>query len=90
MTRHRNILNFIAVVRDSRQDNIEYFINGGCFKFHLILRAIYKDARPYTDGNHVVTKIGKYYYDITGVVYSKKFIPFPDLDNKKKCVSELM
>lgn len=51
--------------------------SGGCYKFHLILKAVYPEAIGYYDGNHVYTKIGNKVYDITGEVDTTiRVVPF--------------
>ncbi len=69
LTRQRQILSQIEAIRNSRADNAHYFSNGGCWQFFEILRAFYPEAQPWTDGDHVVTRIDGKLYDIGGTVY---------------------
>lgn len=41
--------------------------SGGCYKFHLILKHIF-NGEGYYNGEHIITKIGDYYWDIDGEV----------------------
>lgn len=83
MTKHRQILNFIFLIRESHPSMIDIYTKGSCFNFHLILRKIYPESECYYDSNHIITKIGKYYYDITGVVKRKNHLLFSTYYNKK-------
>lgn len=46
------------------------YLQGGCYKFHLFLKKLFTEAIPYinTKGDHVITRIGGRFYDITGEV----------------------
>jgi hypothetical protein len=46
------------------------YLNGGCYQFYKFLKAVYPEAKPYTDEHklHVVTRIGEKLYDIRGIV----------------------
>lgn len=63
------------------------YTNGSCYRFYKILRCIDDRAIPYYDGNHVITRIGDRYYDITGEVECGSHIPlfenYGDLDYEK-------
>lgn len=76
MTKYRQILNLISVIRDSHPTMVEIFTKGSCLNFHLILRSVYPEAEPYYDQNHIITKIDNYYYDITGVVNPKGYLRY--------------
>jgi len=68
MTRHRKILNILSILRDTHPDMVKIYREGSCIDLFLLLRQIFPEADAYWDDNHIVTKIGKYYYDIDGVV----------------------
>lgn len=72
MTKHREILNFIYTIKQSHPLMVEIFTKGSCLNFHLILKKVYPEAEAYDNIEHVITKIGKYYYDINGVVHDTK------------------
>jgi hypothetical protein len=70
-----SVLDFIAVIRRSRQDSERFFMRGGCWEMFCLLRNVWPEAQPYhswTDdvtlgvGQHVATKIGDHLYDIRG------------------------
>lgn len=44
------------------------FLKGGCYRFHLFLKAIYPDSKPYMnyEKDHVVTQYKGKIYDIRG------------------------
>lgn len=46
------------------------FLQGSCYKFHLFLKDLFPESVPYIDKNkqHVITRIGGYFYDIRGYV----------------------
>lgn len=63
------ILDFIYLIKSSHPDMARIFLEGACWRFHLILRTI-ADAKPYYDpiSCHVYSKIGNDFYDINGVL----------------------
>ena len=46
----------------------DIFMSGGCYKFHLFLKAIFPVSMPYINRSkdHIITRIGGRFYDITG------------------------
>lgn len=46
------------------------FMQGSCYQFHLFLKNIFPDAKPFIhkDKDHIVSKIGNKLFDITGIV----------------------
>lgn len=72
MTKHRRILNIIEAIRDSYEPLSKVYTEGGCYMFFKILKSIFPEAELWTDQDHAITKIGKYFYDINGVVYQHK------------------
>lgn len=65
---HTKIESFIARIRDSFIGSQQVFTEGSCYHFYLILKEVFEDAQPYYDQDHIVTKIGDRFYDITGEV----------------------
>lgn len=59
---------FIARIRDSFIGSQQVYTEGSCYHFYLILKEVFPDAEPWYDEDHVVTKIGDHFYDITGEV----------------------
>lgn len=70
--RHKKVLNIISTI--NTQFTEYYYTNGGCFQFFRILKSIFPEAVAYSDCNHVITKIGDRFYDITGEVKIGKCI----------------
>lgn len=63
---HRNVLLLISRIRGSHSTMEEIFLRGSCLNMFEILRAVYPDAQMYYNMDHVITKIGDRFYDITG------------------------
>lgn len=77
MTQHRKILNPIENIRDSHSSMTDIFLFGSCFNFYLILKSFYPAAIPYYNSDHIITRIGRKYYDITDVILDyKDYLPF--------------
>lgn len=68
MSRHTEIMTFIRTIRESHSEMVNIFTLGSCLNFYLILSQVYPDAVVYYDCNHIITRIGDKYYDITGEV----------------------
>lgn len=48
----------------------EYYLNEHCASYSRILCNIFKeDSIKYYSEDHVITKIGNYYYDVAGLIY---------------------
>jgi hypothetical protein len=76
-------LAFLAALRNLHPDLPRYGENGGCFRVHLALKAVFPGAVPLYDGNHVVTRIDGKLYDISGEVdpasgLGHSYIPMED------------
>lgn len=65
---HQDVEKFIATVRDSFIGSQQVYTEGSCYYFYLILKRVFPEAKPYYDADHVITKIGDKFYDITGEV----------------------
>lgn len=83
MTKHRQILNIISLIRDSHSNMIDIFTKGSCLNLFLILHSIYPEAKPLFNIDHVITEIDNKCYDITGQVSKKGYSLFSELYNKK-------
>lgn len=66
--RSTNVESFIAKVRDSFIGSQQVYTEGSCYHFYLILKEVFPDAEPWYDNEHIVTKIGDKFYDITGEI----------------------
>jgi len=75
-----SVLDFIEAIRKSREDNEIAYTNGGCYQFYKILKSVFPEAEPYYNSDHVITKIGNNFYDISGVVtdVSEHYLPLDD------------
>lgn len=65
-----DILSFIEELNHT-DGYIRYiYSRGGCYKFHVLLSKMYKNATPYINEvkNHVITRYRGKYYDIYGEV----------------------
>lgn len=84
MKKHRKILYFIKLIRESHPVQERVFLNGSCLNFFLILRAVFLEAEPYFNIDHIITKIGDRYYDITGEVEATwDYVRYVDCYSKK-------
>lgn len=59
------------------------YTHGSCYKLYEILKTVYPDAVAYYrysyEDSHVITRIGRKYYDINGEVKDvSRFMPFDE------------
>lgn len=78
MNRHKEILTFIRLIRESHPDMVNIYTLGSCWNFYLILKDRFPGAIPYYEIGHIITKIDGRFYDITGEILEleKEFLPF--------------
>jgi len=74
---------FIESIRNSFEDSIKVYTQGSCYEFYLILKQVFPKAIAYYNEDHVITRIGNKYYDITGEVKKEKHLIL-DEDAKKR------
>lgn len=69
-----NIDKFIDELRNTDRYIRDIYMNGGCYKFHILLSKMYKNTVPYIskEKDHIVTRYKDRYYDIDGEVYEVK------------------
>lgn len=69
----RDILKFIAAVRNALHDSIKHYTQGNCYGFAKLLRHQYPEAVIWYDRveGHVYTRIGSAWYDIRGVHHKR-------------------
>ncbi|ABO50334.1 hypothetical protein Dred_1809 [Desulforamulus reducens MI-1] len=76
------VLGFIQLIKETApKEMTRIFTQGGCYRFHLILKVVFPEAKPYKVGFcrnpkqmgredfiplHVISKIGNRFYDING------------------------
>ncbi len=65
---NEQVLALIKAIRESFYDSVVVYTQGSCYRFYLILKSVFPEAQAYYDSNHVITRIGDRYYDITGEV----------------------
>lgn len=63
-----NVEEVIATIRDSFIGSQQVYTEGSCYHFYLVLKKIFPNAEAYYDLDHIITKIGDRFYDITGEV----------------------
>jgi len=73
MNTEDRVLYFIASIR--KRTGITYYLNGHCYDFYFKLLGKFANAICYYDNDHVITKIGDKYYDITGEVERTNHLP---------------
>ena len=64
------ILEFIDELRSTDRYIHHIYLNGGCYRFHVLLKKMYPSAVAYISDhkNHIVTKYRGKYYDVMGIV----------------------
>lgn len=64
------------------------FTQGGCYQLFKILKTLDDRAMPYIDSNnkdHIITRIGGFFYDINGLANNEGYIPLTnEMANKAK------
>lgn len=83
MNKHRNILNLISILRESHSQMENIYLHGSCFDLFRLLHSVYPEAIPYTNCNHIITRIDDKYYDITGVVNPSGYFSMYDMWGKR-------
>jgi len=58
--------------------SVRFFQEGGCYLFFRILKSYFPSAEAYYNQDHVITKIGDKFYDITGTVDGSKHEPIDE------------
>jgi hypothetical protein len=68
-------LDYIHLIADSFHGAEHVYTMGSCYQFYKILKAVFPEAEAYSDNEHVITKIGSGFYDITGPMDPKGYTP---------------
>ena len=70
LSTNMNIKDFIDELRNSDGYIEHIYTRGGCYRFHILLSKMYKNAIPYISGNmnHIITRYRGKFYDINGEV----------------------
>ena len=74
MSRKEYILKNIESLRESYPGAEKMYLQGGCYRFYHILKALFPRAKAFYDSNHIITEIEGFYYDITGEVKKERHI----------------
>lgn len=69
------VLAFLAVLREVHPDMARWGLRGGCFRVFLLLQQRFPTAEAWYDGNHVITRVGIRFFDITGEVEPGSHLP---------------
>lgn len=72
---HAEVMAVCKVIRRSFHDSVLVYRYGGCYGFYLVLKHFFPTAIAYYDDkhkDHILTKIGDRFYDITGEVDCKE------------------
>lgn len=80
---HRKVMQFIGTLRDSHPDMVNIFTMGSCINLFFLLRISFPGAIAYYNVDHVITKIGDRFYDITGCVPGDGYLPLMEIYSKK-------
>lgn len=83
-------LSLISAIRNSFIGSELVYTCGSCYQFYLILKEAFPEAEAYHDENHVITKIGENYYDITGEVQRENHEPIEPDSDVKTCKFKLL
>lgn len=73
MTTEDRVLYFLASVR--KRTGVKHYLNGACYDLYFKLLGKFHNAICYYDSDHVITRIGNKYYDITGEVKKEDHLP---------------
>lgn len=85
---HKEVINFIKVIRESFGDSSIIYKWGGCYGFYTILKHLFPEAVAYfsdEDHDHILSKINGRYYDIDGE-YDTEYHDFKESKAKKLTV----
>lgn len=69
-----NIEEFIKELRSTDEYIRTIYLNGGCYKFYILLSKMYKNIIPYisNENDHIISRYKDRYYDIDGEVKNIK------------------
>jgi len=68
MRKHEQVIQFIIKVQACFPGSIQHCTRGYCFEFSDLLINVFPEGQPWYDEDHMITKIGDNFYDITGQV----------------------
>ena len=78
--KEQEVEKFIQTIRDSFIGSQQVYTEGSCYHFYLILKQVFPEAKAYYDADHIITKIGDKFYDITGeIIMTTRMLEFKKL-----------
>lgn len=80
----------LPILRDSHPDMVDIFTKGSCANLFIFIRSIYQGAKPFYNDDHIITKVGQTFFDITGKVDPKGYLPLTEINYPKKRISKLL
>lgn len=73
MSNPRNkVIALITSIRESFSGSEIVYTHGSCYRFYEILKCVFPTAEAYTNGEHIISKIGGIFYNINGRVMDAK------------------
>jgi len=75
MIEQQKVLKLIEAVQALDGEARKRFTQGECYAFHEWLKTVIPSAVAYYDNDHVISKIGTRFYDITGEVAQGNALP---------------
>lgn len=66
---------FILLLRESFEGSEYVYTHGSCYPLHRMLALLFPGAIPFYANGHIITLIGGKFYDITGEVDGKGYVP---------------
>lgn len=69
----------VTLIRNSFPQASIVYTRGSCGQLYKILKEIFPNAKAFSDGDHIITKVGNNFYDINGAVKDTRgFLPCKD------------
>ena len=68
-----DVIRFIEKIRHSHSSMVNVSTKGSCLNFFYILKEVWPEAECWYNSDHVITKIGDYWFDINGSVSPKGY-----------------
>ena len=89
--KRKRILTFIKAIREADGYMTDIFLNGGCYRFYLVLKSLYPSAQPRIskDGQHIVTLLYGELYDIRGFIAPEFRCNYRPLNEEEVVKAEL-
>lgn len=75
---YQEVLALIQRIRESFDDSVKVYTEGSCVRFAMILKQVFKKGEVVWNEDHAAYHLNGHYYDITGDIENKNFIPIID------------